>query len=314
VRDRLDRRTSVTGVLETVTALHIGAGQPQTTVGTDAPVIRDVLGRPFVPGSSFKGVLRSNLEALLRSSPGGKLWTCNPLGEKSPNPDDRPCVTREERKAIFDPDRVPMTTKLAKWTDLLDEKTCSICSLFGSPWLAARVSIPDMPVLGEWRDSSYRVRDGVAIDRENLTAATNLKYDFETVSPGTRFAFNLIVENAKGTCRGGAGKEGEDVSEDWELGLITCGLDLFSRGFATLGGKSSRGLGRVTISITGIEDKTARELLGLVAPVSHAAAGESPAPEDDASAKRVEETLALWRKALATKLGKGAGGVVQDAS
>jgi CRISPR-associated RAMP protein (TIGR02581 family) len=205
MRDRLDRRTSVTGVLETVTALHIGAGQPQTTVGTDAPVIRDVLGRPFVPGSSFKGVLRSNLEALLRSSPGGKLWTCNPLGEKSPNRDDRPCVTREERKAIFDNNNPmadnnrPMTTRLTEWTDLLERKTCSICSLFGSPWLAARVSIPDMSVLGEWRDSSYRIRDGVAIDRENLTAATNLKYDFETVSPGTRFAFNLIVENAGGT-------------------------------------------------------------------------------------------------------------------
>jgi len=299
VRDRLDRRTSVTGVLETVTALHIGAGQPQTTVGTDAPVIRDVLGRPFVPGSSFKGVLRSNLEALLRSSPGGKLWTCNPLGEKSPNPDDRPCVTREVRKAIFDKNE-PMPTRLAEWTKLLDEKTCSICSLFGSPWLAARVSIPDMSVLGEWRDSSYRVRDGVAIDRENLTAATNpnLKYDFETVSPGTRFAFNLIVENAG----------------DWELGLIACGLDLFSQGYATLGGKSSRGLGRVTISVTGIEDKTAREFLALVDPASQAATGAGLSPVDDASSKRVEETLALWRTALATKLGKGAGGVVQDAS
>jgi CRISPR/Cas system CSM-associated protein Csm3 (group 7 of RAMP superfamily) len=205
-----------------------------------------------------------------------------------------------------------MATRLAEWTDLLEEKTCSICSLFGSPWLAARVSIPDMPVLGEWRDSSYRVRDGVAIDRENLTAAANLKYDFETVSPGTRFAFSLIVENARGICPGGPGKEGEDVSGDWELGLITCGLDLFSQGFATLGGKSSRGLGRVTISITGIEDKTARELLGLVDPASHAAAGAGLSPADDA--KRVEETLALWRKALATKLGKGASGVVQDAS
>jgi CRISPR-associated RAMP protein (TIGR02581 family) len=292
VRNRLDRRTSITGVLETVTALHIGAGQPQTAVGTDAPVIRDVLGRPFVPGSSFKGVLRSNLEALLRSSPRGELWTCNPLGDKSPNPNDRPCVTREDRKPIFDNNKA-MANRLAEWTELLERQTCSICSLFGSPWLAARVSVPDMPVLGEWRDSSYRVRDGVAIDRENLTAAT--KYDFETVSPGTRFAFTLIVENAG----------------DWELGIIACGLDLFSQGYATLGGKSSRGLGRVTVSVAGIEDKTARELLGLVDPASQTATGAGLPPVDDASLKqRVEETLALWRKALATRLGQGVGGVV----
>jgi hypothetical protein len=70
----------------------------------------------------------------------------------------------------------------------------------------------------------------------------------------------------------------------------------------------------VTISIIGIEDKTARELLGLVAPASGVATGAGVAPEDGASLQRVEETLALWRKALAIKLGKGAGGVVQDAS
>jgi len=49
--------------LTTVTALRISAGRSMKPIGSDLPVIKDALGRPLIPGSSFKGHLRSRLKA-----------------------------------------------------------------------------------------------------------------------------------------------------------------------------------------------------------------------------------------------------------
>ena len=58
----LTRRTRLTAELVTRAGLHPGAG--------DGPlgrsVLRDIDGRPYVPGSALRGVLRHGLDALLR--------------------------------------------------------------------------------------------------------------------------------------------------------------------------------------------------------------------------------------------------------
>lgn len=56
-------KIAITGMIETVTGLHIGTGGEYSAIGAaDSPVIRDSYeGRPMIPGSSFKGKLRTLL-------------------------------------------------------------------------------------------------------------------------------------------------------------------------------------------------------------------------------------------------------------
>ena len=51
------------GELHCETGLHIGAGKGSLEIGgADNPVVKDSFGRPYVPGSSLRGRLRSLLE------------------------------------------------------------------------------------------------------------------------------------------------------------------------------------------------------------------------------------------------------------
>ncbi len=61
---KLMGRTIVHANIKVVTGLHIGAGRGTLEIGgVDNPVVRDPLtGRPYIPGSSLKGKLRSLLE------------------------------------------------------------------------------------------------------------------------------------------------------------------------------------------------------------------------------------------------------------
>jgi CRISPR/Cas system CSM-associated protein Csm3 (group 7 of RAMP superfamily) len=89
------------------------------------------------------------------------------------------------------------------------------------------------------------VRDGVSLNRDTLTAESNRKFDFEIVPPGVRFVLSLVLDNP----------------EDYEIGLLLRTLALFDEGFAFLGGKSSRGMGRVRISVEEIVRVDARRFL-----------------------------------------------------
>ena len=64
--DTFKNRLEVSGILWTVTALRISAGRSLEPIGSDLPVMKDALGRPLIPGSSFKGALRSRLESFVR--------------------------------------------------------------------------------------------------------------------------------------------------------------------------------------------------------------------------------------------------------
>src|SRR5436305_10450259 len=51
------------GELLCQTGLHVGAGKGSLEIGgSDNPVVKDAFGRPYVPGSSLRGKLRSLLE------------------------------------------------------------------------------------------------------------------------------------------------------------------------------------------------------------------------------------------------------------
>lgn len=221
--DRFKNRLEISGILTTVTALRISAGRSTEPIGSDLPVIKDALGKPLIPGASFKGALRSRLESFLRGILGGeRTLVANPAVE------DEWAITAQEMKQL----KEQYTTDTAL-TEAILNQTDLISHLFGSPWLASKFQVRDLMVISDYWFGQYQERDGVAIDRDTETAADGKLYDFQVVPAGTPFVFKAVVENA----------------EDWELGLLMIGLHQFETEQIPLGGGRSRGLGVVKLEV-----------------------------------------------------------------
>lgn len=226
-------RLRVEGTLHAETALRIGSGGGSGPTEQDLPVLKDIYGRPYIPGSSFKGAYRAHLEKLLRGM--DEQLACS----STSRPATRDalygcCLTQGDitwlKQKFQDP---------AELAQAILQGSCWTCSILGAPWLASKVLIRDLPVLEETWFGRYLVRDGVAIDRDTETAAEGLKYDFEAVPSGTAFRFEMVVENAS----------------EAELGLILLGLREFERGYVPLGGATSRGLGTVRLELNWAESE-----------------------------------------------------------
>lgn len=256
--DRLSKRYRIEGLLVTETGLRVGAGKSLDARTSDQPVIRDGLNRLFLPGSSLKGVLRSGLETVLRGLGDERLPACDPFESACTAGLDQ----RRKAGATIEIDDVLSTV-------------CVVCGLFGSPYLAGRVFVADLP-LAEGNGSRTEVRDGVGIHRDLRVAQTSppVKYDHEVVPPGTAFRLEMILEN---------------VDDPVQLALVLKALELLASGEIRLGGLTSRGLGRVTLRDLRLEWTDARRLL----------AGEGYEALDYATAQaEAESHLAkvLWPK------------------
>ncbi|MXV75042.1 CRISPR-associated RAMP protein [Candidatus Poribacteria bacterium] len=213
--DKFQSRLNLTGEVKTLTAIRIGAGRSTSPISSDLPVVRDAEGSPYIPGSSFKGVLRSYVESILRSIASHRRIVCNPTDNAEQ------CITREEMKLLRE----------KRNDQLILEKTCWVCQIFGSLWYASKLQIRDLHVQPNIWFDQYQQRDGVAIDRDTETASDGKLYDYEVVPAGVVFDFHAIVDNA----------------EDWQLGMLYLGLSAFEKGELTIGGGSSRGLGGIKL-------------------------------------------------------------------
>ena len=215
------RQVRLRGTLETTTALRVGAGRTYDLLGDDLPVVKDVLGRPVIPGSSLKGALRAYAERILRTleplvQPGMVRLSCDPLIE--------PCLTNDEVAAIKTEGNAD---------ERLRERSCWACRVFGAPWMASRVLVKDLLVREEEWLGLFGHRDGVSIDRDKGTAQEKRRYTFEVVPKGTPFDLEIVVDGAT----------------DAELGLLLLALEAFDTGAILLGGARSRGLGNVSLKI-----------------------------------------------------------------
>lgn len=223
--DAFHSRLTIDGYLVAESALRVGIGRAAEVVGTELPVIRDAHERPFIPGSSLKGALRSHLEALVRGmASNGADWrclACDPTGDEA-----RQCLSPQRMQALkerYENDDAGLSQAVAA-------ESCPVCQTFGSPWLASPVRVRDLPVVeGEWF-GQFQVRDGVAIDRDKGTVAVG-PYDYEVVPAGTRFELHIVAENLA----------------PWQRGLLWLGLRALERGDVALGGFTSRGLGWVRL-------------------------------------------------------------------
>jgi CRISPR-associated RAMP protein (TIGR02581 family) len=174
---------------------------------------------PYIPGSSLKGVLRSQAERLARSMTTAGDGACNPFGTL--NGSDAPCW-----HALGDPHALHQRPALAVEAYPV---LCPVCKLFGSPYLASRLRIGDAYLIalpaGELR---LPRRDGVGIDRRRGAAADGAKYDFELWDGGA-FQAQVNVRNF----------------ELWQLGLLAHVLHALNAEEISVGFGARRGLGRV---------------------------------------------------------------------
>lgn len=218
--DRFHNRYIITGRLTAITALHIGAGEQSVRPATvDKQVIKDALGRPFIPGSSLKGAWRSFMERVLAAGHGRGHGV--PVCAATVNPCLRQ-LSREEREALQRSDDPAQE---------IYNRLCPVCRLFGNQYFGGKVFVQDLPVIEETWVGFYDTRTGVGIDRDTRTRANRILYDFEAVPAGTQFAFTVVAENLE--------------EEAWYNLLL--GLRGLVAGDVFLGGLASRGLGRVAL-------------------------------------------------------------------
>ena len=229
-------RYFVTAELAMEKPLHIGKGISLEPVGTDLPVIKTSDGLPFIPGSSVKGIIRSELEKLVRTLEsqsvmvdGKKVWACNIFDEKEKCiPQRKRSDSNRKSKKELEEESKGEDGKIdeGKFTQKILEHSCTACSLFGSTEIASRAYIKDMSLIN---GTALRteIRDGVAIDRDTGTAREGAKFDYEVVPAKARFEFEVVLENV----------------EPWEVGLFGLILKLWAHGEIAIGGMTSRGLG-----------------------------------------------------------------------
>ena len=214
----------MSGTLECLTGLHIGASRENMEIGAiDSPVVRDPVTRePYIPGSSLKGKLRALLEKALLKVP------------------DRP---------------IGSDVKIHVCDDAGIAFNCEVCRVFGSTGkgsnnknFPARLIVRDLDLTKDSRDKLADIDTGLqytewkfenAIDR--VTSAANPR-QLERVPRGAEFNFELIynVEDSR--------QMKEDL-ENLRLAIRLVEMD-------ALGGHGSRGYGKVKFDIAKIEGKT----------------------------------------------------------
>ncbi|HEY3440351.1 MAG TPA: type III-A CRISPR-associated RAMP protein Csm3 [Paludibaculum sp.] len=208
------------------TGLHIGAGKGSLDLGgADNPVVKDAFGRPYVPGSSLRGKMRSLLEQSAGLvSPSDLVYLSRRRGQEvrihqSDEAGDEICL-------LFgrNPGRVERVSGEA-----MEPKTAT----------PARLTAYDAPldldsITAQMRenldDELTEVKSENAIDR--VTAQSNAR-TLERVPAGARFKVRLVLDIL--------------CAEDRELvATLVQGIRLLEDD--ALGGGGSRGSGRIRFS------------------------------------------------------------------
>ncbi|RLI81060.1 type III-A CRISPR-associated RAMP protein Csm3 [Archaeoglobales archaeon] len=214
--------------LRVVTGLHIGGGAAGISIGaTDSPVIK-VNGKPYIPGSSLKGKIRSLLEIAHGLKIDSKLGRheC----EKNTNPCDV-CVVfgrAAERKGSEGPTRIIFRDSYIN-DELSDE---------------------------EARKSDYtEIKMENAINRITSRVEGALR-DTERVLPGTVFDVEVlyrVYDEDFGSGSLASVEKLETLPEPLKtrFGLILEGMKILEQDY--LGGKGTRGYGKVQFENIKIE-------------------------------------------------------------
>jgi CRISPR-associated RAMP protein (TIGR02581 family) len=164
--DRIDSLYIINAELIALTPISIRAGKTIQIGGSDNPVVRYADGRPYIPASSLKGILRAEAERFARAI--GE-FVCDIM---NPNGENGELKRKDEEKDKYKP--------------------CIICKIFGGPTVASHLIIEDALPVDGWRiDRIMRV----SINRYTGGQHLGRLFDVEYICPGTKFSWNIRIEN-----------------------------------------------------------------------------------------------------------------------
>ena len=206
----------LTGTIKLLSGLHIGGGDDTMKIGgVDNGVIKDVnTDKPYIPGSSLKGKMRSLLE-----------WHYGLVGFSDGNP-----FSAKYMGGAFPKER--------------EEKAIILMKLFGSSVIKddekvlkeknidlgiTRISVGDCKLIEKKGEIVSEAKYENVIDRQNGTALNPRQT--ERVPAGVKFEFSIRV------------KVLEEKEEELLKNMVEKGLTLVEDDY--LGGSGSRGYGRV---------------------------------------------------------------------
>src|SRR6202165_6117735 len=175
------------GELHCETGLHVGAGKGSLEIGSsDNPVIKDAFGRPYIPGSSLRGRLRSLLEqASGLAVPSELVYLSKRRGQEvrihqSDRPDDEVCL-------LFgrNPGRME---RVAGEPQESSAATPARLTVYDAPLIAESIT----PQMRENMDDELtEVKSENAIDRITSQATPRT---LERVPAGARFHFQIVMD------------------------------------------------------------------------------------------------------------------------
>jgi CRISPR-associated protein Csm3 len=218
---RLEKIVPITGVIELLTGLHIGAGSETTQIGgVDNPIIRSPKdGNPYIPGSSLKGRMRALLELYL--------------------------------------DKLDSNGNIHRYNeDSCKDNYCPICYLFGAP---ANTEAPIGPgrlivrdcMIDESLEPNPKIKQEspglpyteekteISINRITSRVGPGLRKT-ERVPAGVKFILDMSLRKFEG--------DPDSLLENLLKGLALLQKD-------ALGGSGSRGYGKIRITDLKVDDE-----------------------------------------------------------
>src|ERR1051326_4449742 len=212
------------GVMTCETGLHVGAGKGSLEIGgSDNPVAKDAFGRPYVPGSSLRGKIRSLLEQSSGMAvPSELVFLSRRKGQEvrihqSDRPDDEICL-------LFGRNPGRMERVQGETLDT-SQATPARLAVFDAPLDPDSIT---QQMRENLDDELTEVKSENAVDR--ITSQANPR-TLERVPAGARFRFRMILDVL--------------CPEDRSLiARVAEGLRLLEDD--ALGGGGSRGNGRVS--------------------------------------------------------------------
>jgi CRISPR/Cas system CSM-associated protein Csm3 (group 7 of RAMP superfamily) len=238
--DAFANRYRITGTLTAVSPLHIGTGETRPMefhsdeerkktlekvgkIPDISTIIMDHRGKPLIPGSTLRGVLRNWLLMVLEGL--GDQWAA-----------DRDYTDKDFLELQQDAQ-----------IEQVRETFSRLELLFGTPFNAGKVEVWDATcstgalqamkdkALG-WDDKRLTYVDtSVAIDPARGTAKDKLLYKADVVPPGVTFELSLVAQNLS----------------DEELGLVLLALEGFNSEIYPIqvGARGGRGYGRLAFKM-----------------------------------------------------------------
>nr|MDO8045226.1 CRISPR-associated RAMP protein Csx7 [Candidatus Baldrarchaeota archaeon] len=206
----------VKGKIVNLDPLSIGAGKGALTGAIDNPIVR-LNNIPYIPGSSLKGVLRTEAERYARIL---GLSVCD----------------------IFKGEELDWKKEAESKNE--NYEPCVICRIFGGPTISSAIIVHNLYA----KDAITESRTCVSISRVTGAQIPGRLFDIEYVVPNTEFTSNN--DNRIFEIDGRISLEDRDKDE---TKIILYLLNKLRMGEVVLGGRKSVGMGRVQLKIERVE-------------------------------------------------------------